>query len=356
MKFIDESKIRVEAGNGGHGCLSFRREKYIPRGGPDGGDGGDGGSVYLIANQDINTLIEFRYQRLHKAKSGQCGMGRQRTGKAGDDLVLPVPIGTMVYDADSGEMLGDLTENDQKLCIGRGGEHGLGNINFKTSTNRAPREFTMGKPGQHRNLRLELKLLADVGLLGLPNAGKSTLIHAVSNATPKIADYPFTTLHPHLGVVRVEELKSFVISDIPGLIEGASEGAGLGVRFLKHLSRTKTLLHIVDALPIDESDPVENIHKIEKELEQYSEELALKPRWLVFNKVDLMLEDEMQQRCDEFVKRLGWEGPVYTISAVNREGVEQLCYDLMKFIESEQQKEQKKALEQELDSGTIVSE
>jgi len=287
MKFVDEATIRVEAGKGGHGCLSFRREKYIPRGGPDGGDGGDGGAVFLVADNSVNTLVEFRYKRLLRAKNGQPGMGRERTGKSGEDLEVPVPLGTIVYDVDTDERIGELTESGQRLCVAKEGAHGLGNTRFKSSTNRAPRKTSEGSLGDQRNLRLELKLLADVGLLGLPNAGKSTLISAVSNATPKIADYPFTTLHPNLGVVRVGEFQSFVIADIPGLIEGAGQGAGLGVQFLKHLSRTQLLLHIIDVAPMDETDPVVAVDTIVKELEQFSPELAKKERWLVLNKIDV---------------------------------------------------------------------
>lgn len=333
MKFVDEATIKVEAGKGGAGCLSFRREKYIPKGGPDGGDGGDGGSVFLRADQHINTLVEFRYKRIHKAPNGQPGMGRQKRGVSGEDLYVPVPLGTVVYDAETSELIGDLTAEGQTLCVAKGGFHGIGNARYKSSTNRAPRQTTPGTPGEARHLRMELKLLADVGMLGLPNAGKSTFIKTVSNATPKVADYPFTTLYPSLGVVRVGEFRSFVIADIPGLIEGASEGAGLGIRFLKHLSRTKLLLHTVDIAPLDDSDLVESIQTIYAELERFSPELAKQERWLVFNKVDLLLEEEVQERVDDTVKRLQWTGPVYQISAVNKTGVEQLCYDLMNHLE-----------------------
>ncbi len=332
MKFVDEAYIRVEAGNGGHGCLSFRREKYVPFGGPDGGDGGDGGSIYFIADEAVNTLIEFRYKRLIRAENGHPGMGRLRSGKSGEDLVIPVPVGTTICDADTDELIGDLTQHGERLCVARGGKHGLGNVHFKSSTNRAPRKTIPGQEGEKRQLKLELKILADVGLLGLPNAGKSTFISVVSNATPKIADYPFTTLHPHLGVVRVGEFRSFVMADIPGLIEGASEGAGLGVHFLKHLSRTKVLLHIVDIAPMDGSDPAESVAALVSELAHFSPELAAKPRWLVFNKIDLLPESEGQERCAAIIKKIQWAGPYYKISAVKQEGTKQLCYDLMNYL------------------------
>ncbi len=335
MKFVDEAKIRVDAGNGGHGCLSFRREKFIPLGGPDGGDGGAGGSVYLVADADLNTLIEFRYKRQHRARNGQGGSGRLKTGKDGEDLLLPVPVGTVVYDADTDECLGDLVEAGQSLCVAKGGKRGLGNNRFKSSTNRAPRQTIPGEPGESRNLKLELKLLADVGLLGMPNAGKSTFISVVSNARPKVADYPFTTLHPNLGVVRVGEYKSFVVADIPGLIEGAAEGAGLGIQFLKHLSRTRLLLHMVDIAPIDGGDPVEAIEKILIELAKFSPDLAAKPRWLAFNKVDLLAADEAKALVAEIVSKLDWEGPVFSISSIKHEGTEHLCLKLMEFVSGE---------------------
>ena len=332
MKFIDQVIIEVVAGNGGHGCMSFRREKFIPFGGPDGGDGGDGASIYLEANPHLNTLIDFRYQSLYRGDHGSSGEGCLRRGKSADDLIVRVPVGTMVYDDGTEELIGDLVTAGQRLCVAKGGFHGIGNARFKSSTNRAPRQTTPGKPGEHRELRLELKLLADVGLLGLPNAGKSTLINTISNARPKIADYPFTTLHPNLGVVRVGEFQSFVIADIPGLIEGAAEGLGLGVQFLKHLSRTALLLHLVDILPPDDVDPAESVQSIFRELQKYSEDLAEKPRWLVFNKIDLMFEDEWQARVDDIVQRLKWEGPVYKISAATGEGLRQLCFDIMQWI------------------------
>ncbi len=329
MKFVDEAWIRVIAGNGGNGCLSFRREKFIPWGGPDGGDGGDGGSVYLQADPNINTLVDFRYQRVHKAQRGQDGMGSQCTGKSGEDTVIPVPLGTLVYDGDTNELIGDLTQPSQKVCVAKGGYHGLGNIHFKSSINRSPRRTTKGTPGEQRQLRLELKLLADVGLLGLPNAGKSSFIRAVSQAHPKVADYPFTTLHPHLGVVRVGVHQSFVVADIPGLIAGAAEGAGLGVQFLKHLARTRILLHLVDVAPLDGVDPVVAITTILEELKKYNPELANKERWLVFNKIDLLGPEQIDAYCQEIVARLAWQGPVFKISALRKEGTQALCYQLM---------------------------
>ncbi len=333
MQFVDEANIRVAAGRGGNGVASFRREKYIPFGGPNGGDGGDGGSVYLIADRNINTLIDFRYTRDYKAQNGQAGMGQQKTGRAGEDLIVPVPVGTIVRDLDTQEVIGDLVEHDQVLLVAKGGRHGLGNVHFKSSTNRTPRQCTPGEPGDERNLSLELSVLADVGLLGMPNAGKSSLITAVSAARPKVANYPFTTLYPNLGVVRVSPESSFVIADIPGLIEGASEGAGLGVQFLKHLSRTGLLLHVVDIAPIDGSDPVESVHVIEKELEKYSDALAGKERWLVLNKTDLLPEDEASELCNGIIEQLGWQGPVYSISAVNRTGTEALMKEIAYGLE-----------------------
>jgi len=338
MKFVDEAVIWIEAGKGGNGCLSFRREKCVPRGGPNGGDGGDGGSIYLIADARINTLIDFRYQRRFKAESGRSGAGRLRTGKSASDLLIPVPVGTTVIDADTEEIIGDLTQPDQRLCVAKRGYHGLGNARFKSSINRTPRQTTLGTMGEQRTLKLELKVLADVGMLGLPNAGKSTFISAVSNATPKIADYPFTTLHPHLGVVRVDELRSFVVADIPGLIEGASGGAGLGVQFLKHLSRTKLLLHLVDIAPLDEdeADVVESIRLVFAELEQFSAELAQKERWLVFNKIDLLSSaEEVDRRCNAIIHALGWSGPTFTISAIQRKSAVHLCQRVMVFLEQE---------------------
>lgn len=333
QKFLDETFVRVEAGNGGHGRLSFRREKFIPRGGPDGGDGGDGGSVYFIADKSVNTLFAFRYQRLLRAQNGQPGMGRLRSGKKGKDLIISVPLGTTVYDKVTGDLIGDLVKVNDKLCVVRGGRHGLGNAHFKSSTNRAPRRTSSGEEGEIRELKLDLRLLADVGLLGLPNTGKSTFIHAVSKATPKIADYPFTTLYPHLGVVQVKEYRSFMIADIPGLIEGASEGVGLGIQFLKHLERAQLLLHIVDVAPLDGSDPVRSIQVIVNELEKFSKNLFRNSRWLVFNKIDLLPVKKVKTRCQEIINQINWEGPYYAISAIKREGTELLCYDLMVFLE-----------------------
>lgn len=334
MKFVDEAKVTVKAGNGGPGCLSFRREKFIPFGGPDGGDGGDGGSIFLEANENLNTLIDLRYQRLFNAPNGQKGMGANCTGKKGDDLIIQVPVGTMVYDEESGELVGDVKTPNERLLVAQGGFHGLGNARYKSSVNRAPRQTTPGSMGEERNLRLELRVLADVGLLGLPNAGKSTLIRAVSSARPKVADYPFTTLHPNLGVVRVAEYKSFVMADIPGLIEGASQGAGLGYRFLKHLTRTCVLLHIIDVLPIDGSSPVDSANIIINELVEYDPKLATKPRWLVLNKMDLLPDDKTREAVKKaIVKGLKWKGPVYSISAVTGEGTQALCYALIDLIE-----------------------
>ncbi|MBU2977517.1 Obg family GTPase CgtA [Alteromonas sp. C1M14] len=334
MKFVDEAEIRVEAGDGGNGVVGFRREKYIPKGGPDGGDGGDGGSVYLQADENLNTLIDYRFERFHRAERGKNGQGSNCTGRGGEDLTLHVPVGTRATDIETGEVLGDLTKHDQRMKVAQGGFHGLGNARFKSSTNRAPRQKTNGTPGEIRNLKLELMLLADVGLLGMPNAGKSTFIRSVSAAKPKVADYPFTTLVPNLGVVRQDAQRSFVIADIPGLIEGAAEGAGLGIRFLKHLERCRILLHLVDLLPADESDPAENAQKIISELEKYSPKLAAKPRWLVFNKVDLLLEDEVEALCKEITQKLNWDGPVYQISAFQKMNTDPLCHDIMNFIET----------------------
>ena len=332
MKFVDEATILVVAGDGGNGCVSFRREKYIPKGGPDGGDGGDGGDVYLLADENLNTLIDYRFEKSFRAERGQNGQSRDCTGKRGKDIVIKVPVGTRVIDQGTGETLGDMTRHEQKLMVGKGGWHGLGNTRFKSSVNRSPRQKTMGTPGEKRDLQLELMLLADVGMLGLPNAGKSTFIRAVSAAKPKVADYPFTTLVPSLGVVRMDSEQSFVVADIPGLIEGAAEGAGLGIRFLKHLERCRVLLHLIDIAPIDESDPVENARIILGELEKYSEKLFNKPRWLVFNKTDLLSEEEAQSRAKAIAEALGWEDKYYLISAASRNGVTDLCWDVMSFI------------------------
>ncbi len=332
MKFVDEATIRVEAGNGGSGCVSFRREKYVPDGGPDGGDGGDGGCVYLQADENLNTLITYQFERFHNAERGKNGRGRDCTGHGGEDLVLKVPVGTRAVDAETEETLGDLTTHGQRMLVAKGGFHGLGNTRFKSSTNRAPRQKTLGTDGEVRSLRLELMLLADVGLLGMPNAGKSTFIRSVSKAKPKVADYPFTTLVPNLGVVNPRPGQSFVIADIPGLIEGAADGAGLGVQFLKHLERCRVLLHILDIEPIDGSSPVDSARAIVGELEKHSPKLAGKPRWLVINKADLMLEEELQQKIDKIVEELEWDGEVFTISAYNREGTDELALKLLDFI------------------------
>ena len=326
MKFVDEASIRVTAGNGGHGCVSFLREKFVPLGGPDGGDGGDGGSVWLVAESGINTLADFRVQRNYKAAGGMQGSGRNCTGKGGDDLEVPVPIGTVVVDRDTDELIGDLTGDGQRLLVAQGGFHGLGNTRFKSSTNRSPRQFTNGTQGEARFLNLEMKVIADVGLLGLPNAGKSTLIRSVSAARPKVADYPFTTLHPNLGVVYVGPQQSFVVADIPGLIEGAADGAGLGIQFLKHLQRTRLLWHIVDIEPMEGTgDPVKDARAIVAELEKFSPDLAERERWLILNKQDLMLADEAEQRCQEIVDGLGWKGPVFRISALSNDGTKELA-------------------------------
>lgn len=352
MKFVDEATIQVRAGKGGNGCVSFRREKYVPFGGPDGGDGGDGGSIFLEADVALNTMVDYRYTRHFRADSGKSGSGANCTGKSGDDLVLPVPVGTTVLDEDTGEVIGDLARVGQRLLVAQGGFHGLGNTRYKSSTNRAPRQSSSGSEGEARTLRLELKVLADVGLLGMPNAGKSTFIRAVSAAKPKVADYPFTTLVPNLGVVRVGQHRSFVIADIPGLIEGASEGAGLGIRFLKHLTRTRLLLHLVDVAPLDGSDPVETVRAIERELERFSPTLATRERWLVLNKTDLLPLAEMEQVCADIIERLAWEGPACHISALASDGTEQLCARIMSHIEEQRLREQEDpelaAAEQEL--------
>jgi GTP-binding protein len=334
MKFVDEATIRVQAGNGGHGCLSFRREKYVERGGPDGGDGGHGGSVYLVADAAMNTLADFRVARKFRAEGGQGGAGRNKTGRSGNDLEVRVPCGTVVHDIDTGELICDLTEEGQRQMVAAGGRGGLGNTRFKSSTNRAPRKTTNGTPGEGRHLKLELKVLADVGLLGMPNAGKSTLISAMSQARPRIADYPFTTLHPNLGVVRVGMLQSFVMADIPGLIEGAAEGAGLGIRFLKHLQRTGLLLHVVDIAPVDASeDPVNSVQALEHELGKFSAELAEKPRWLVLNKIDLLDDETLALIRQDLLEKLAWKGPVFDVSAATGEGTEALGQAIMQELE-----------------------
>jgi GTP-binding protein len=339
MKFVDEATIKVQAGKGGNGCLSFRREKYIPRGGPDGGDGGDGGSVILVAKEGLNTLIDFRYTRHFKAESGQQGSSSECTGRSGDDLLLDVPVGTTVIDPETGEVLGDLTEVDQQLKVAQGGFHGLGNTRYKSSTNRAPRQTSPGQEGDLREIKLELKVLADVGLLGLPNAGKSTFIRSVSAARPKVADYPFTTLVPNLGVVGMSGDKSFVVADIPGLIEGASEGAGLGIRFLKHLTRTRLLLHLVDMMPYDGTTPAHNAHVIENELAQFSATLSTGDRWLVLNKIDLLPAGEVEDACQKVVAELGWNGPVFKMSGLASEGTKALCAAIMDYIDEARQLE-----------------
>jgi GTP-binding protein len=334
MKFVDEATIKVHAGNGGRGMVSFRREKFIPFGGPDGGDGGAGGSIRLVADAGLNTLADFRYQRTFKAKNGEPGGSNDCSGRGGEDLEVVVPVGTVVYDVDTEEVLGDLANGGDRVLVAKGGKGGLGNQRFKSSTNRTPRKATPGFPGEKRELRLELKLIADVGLLGLPNAGKSTLISAVSAARPRIADYPFTTLHPNLGVVYVGEHKSFVMADIPGLIEGAAEGAGLGIRFLRHLQRTRVLLHLVDIAPPDPgADPVKDARAIAAELKKFSPDLATRERWLVLNKLDLLPAEAADKRCREIVRRLRWKGPVFRISGAMRTGTRELCQAVMRRLD-----------------------
>ena len=339
MKFVDEANVKVDAGDGGSGTVSFRREKFMPDGGPDGGDGGDGGDIYMVANESLNTLIDFRFQRFYNAERGTNGQGKDCTGKRGSDLTIRVPVGTRITDKETGEPVGDLTKVGQKIMVAKGGYHGLGNARFETSTNRAPRQKTLGTPGEVRELRLELMLLADVGMLGFPNAGKSTFIRSVSAAKPKVADYPFTTLVPNLGVVSLGADRSFVVADIPGIIEGASEGAGLGTRFLKHLERCRVLIHLVDLMPIDGSDVATGAAQIVKELEQHNPALASKPRWLVFNKLDLVPEEERQERIDDVLDALCWDGEYSTIEAINKEGTKELSYKLMEYIEQNPIKE-----------------
>ena len=356
MKFIDEAKIEVIAGDGGNGVASFCREKFRPFGGPDGGDGGRGGSIYAVADRNINTLVDYRYSKLHRAKGGENGRGSDCYGKGADDVFLRMPVGTLISDYNTGEIIADLTDHEQIVLLAKGGEGGWGNIHFKSSTNRAPRQKTDGKPGEHRELKLELKVLADVGLLGMPNAGKSTFITAVSNARPKIADYPFTTLHPNLGVVRVGHEKSFVIADIPGLIEGAAEGAGLGHQFLRHLQRTRLLLHIVDLAPFDaDVDPVEEAKAIVKELKKYDEELFDKPRWLVLNKLDVVPGDERSKRVKDFVKRFSWKGPVFEISALTRDGCEDLINAIYEYLAEQREKEHRAAETRVTESARSIS-
>ena len=341
MKLVDEAEIQVGAGNGGNGCIGFRREKFIPLGGPDGGDGGNGGSVWLVADENLNTLVDFRHQRSFRAQRGENGMGRQMYGKAGEDLVITVPVGTVVINVDTDETIGDLVAHGDKLLVAQGGKGGLGNMHFKSSVTRAPRKATPGEEGEERTLKLELKLLADVGLLGFPNAGKSTFIRAVSAATPKVADYPFTTLYPNLGVVSVEAYRSFVIADIPGLIEGAADGAGLGAQFLRHLQRTRLLLHLVDLAPmeggVDGVAPIEQVRAIERELEKHDPELLAKPRWLVLNKADLMFEDEARTLAEQVVAELGWTQPWYLVSALGRDGTWPIMKDVMAFFDRQRE-------------------
>ncbi|PSJ16824.1 Obg family GTPase CgtA [Nitrosomonas supralitoralis] len=334
MKFIDEAVIQVHAGKGGDGAASFRREKYIPKGGPDGGDGGRGGSIFAVADRNINTLIDYRYARIHKAKNGQNGQGSDRYGKSAEDIMLRLPVGTVIKDINTGEIIADLVHDQQKILLAKGGVGGIGNLHFKSSTNRAPRQFTHGEPGQEFELKLELKVLADVGLLGMPNAGKSTLIRAVSAARPKVADYPFTTLQPNLGVVRVDHNRSFVMADIPGLIEGAAEGIGLGHRFLKHLTRTRLLLHVIDMTPLNaETDLVHEAQALVKELQKYDASLYQKPRWLVLNKTDMMPEEKRDELCRQFVDNLEWEEKYFIISALTGDGCKHLTYAIMEYLE-----------------------
>jgi GTP-binding protein len=337
MKFIDEAKIFVKAGDGGNGIVSFRREKYIPLGGPDGGDGGDGGSLYVIGSTDLNTLSDFRHTRRFVAQRGANGQSKNCTGAMGEDVIIEVPLGTTIATFDHGEVIADVSNTEEPILIARGGFHGLGNTRYKSSTNRAPRQCSKGSQGEQFDLKLELKLIADIGLLGMPNAGKSTFIRSVSAARPKVADYPFTTLHPNLGVVSVGTHRSFVIADIPGLIEGAADGVGLGIQFLKHLQRTRLLLHIIDVLPEESADsPVESARKILLELKRYDESLYQKPRWLVLNKTDLLPEEDVQAICAAIIEGLDWQGPVYNISAIKGEGVEPLCQDIMNLLESDE--------------------
>lgn len=335
MKFVDEAIIKIEAGDGGNGCVSFRREKYIPRGGPNGGDGGDGGDMYVIANEGLNTLADFRFKRIFKAERGTNGMSRNCTGKSGEDFYLQVPIGTIISDLETEEILGDVTRHEQMLLVAKGGFHGLGNTRYKSSVNRAPRQFSNGTEGEKRSLHLELKVLADVGLLGLPNAGKSSLVRAISSARPKVADYPFTTLYPNLGVVRVDDSRSFVIADIPGIIAGAADGAGLGLEFLKHLSRNRLLLHIVDLDLHAHIKAVEAYRLITVEIEKYGNNIDQIKRWLVFNKTDLLPEDQVDKICDGIASAIGWQDKIYKISAITGQGTEELVYDLMQALEDQ---------------------
>lgn len=338
MKFVDEATIHIRAGKGGDGCVSFHREKFVAKGGPNGGDGGDGASIWLVADENLNTLIEYQYKRSYQAQNGEPGKGRDMTGRKGVEQILPVPVGTTVRDLDTDEILADLTEHGSEAKIAQGGFHGLGNTRFKSSVNRAPRQFTKGSPGEERNLKLELKVLADVGLLGLPNAGKSTLVRSVSAATPKVADYPFTTLIPSLGVVRVDALRSFVVADIPGLISGAADGSGLGIRFLKHLVRTRLLLHLVDMMPMDESVPEDNARIIHDELEKFSPTLMQRPRWLVLNKMDLIPPEDQAAATQRVVDALGWTGPVYQVSTLNPSTMDTLIQNIANYLQAEKER------------------
>jgi GTP-binding protein len=360
MKLVDEAEIQVIAGNGGNGCVGFRREKFIPLGGPDGGDGGDGGNVWLVADENLNTLVDFRHQKQFRAQRGENGMGRQMYGKGGEDTIVNVPVGTVVTNVETDEVIGDLTQHGDRLLVAKGGKGGLGNMHFKSSVNRAPRKALPGLPGEERALKLELKLLADVGLLGFPNAGKSTLIRAVSAATPKVADYPFTTLYPNLGVVSVEPHRSFVIADIPGLIEGAADGAGLGAQFLRHLQRTRLLLHLVDMAPmpfdsgsggVEGVSPADQVRAIERELERHDPELLDKPRWLVLNKADLLPEDERQAVAEGIIDELGWKGRWYRVSAIGREGTWPIMLDVMAFFD----RQNEEAAEAEAEANAAAS-
>jgi GTP-binding protein len=333
MQFVDEATIHVSAGNGGNGCVSFRREKFIPLGGPDGGDGGAGGAVWLVADEGLNTLVDFRHLRQFRAERGQNGMGKQMSGKGGADCVIRVPVGTAVVNVETDEQIGDLTRHGERLLVAEGGQGGKGNVHFKSSVNRSPRRAIPGAPGEERDIRLELKVLADVGLLGFPNAGKSTFIRAVSAATPRVADYPFTTLQPHLGVVRIETDRSFVIADIPGLIEGAAEGVGLGIQFLKHLARTSLLLHVVDLAPQDGSDPAAEVRAIEAELRKYDPELLERPRWLVMNKADLLAPEERDKLARALVRKLRWKQPWFVVSALARENTWTVCLEIQRHFD-----------------------
>jgi len=357
MKFIDEAIIKVHAGKGGDGCASFRREKYIPKGGPDGGDGGRGGSIYAVADRNINTLVDYRYQRTHKAKNGEPGRGSDQYGAGAPDIFLRMPVGTVITDLQTGQVVADLSRDGQQALIAKGGQGGLGNLHFKSSVNRAPRQFTRGEPGEERELQLELKVLADVGLLGMPNAGKSTFIRSVSAARPKVADYPFTTLHPNLGVVRVDMDRSFVIADIPGLIEGAAEGLGLGHQFLRHLQRTRLLLHIVDLAPFDESvDPVREAKAIVEELRKYDQSLFEKPRWLVLNKLDMIPDGEREARIQSFLKDFGWAGPWFAISAISGEGCDKVTFAIADYLDQHRRAEVEAETGEEPESGNDVGD